>query len=140
MSQVLDALLQDPLWKDRIASDSKGPRVGAIGHSAGGYTVLALAGGQHDMSRLASHCSSQRAEDPIFCSLAGTAPADVTARAFESVPAVPSVRDTRIRAVVALSPAGAMFTPSSLARISVPTLLYRAEADRFMVPRFHVDW
>ena len=43
-SRVIDAILADPAWKDRIASDSRGPRVGALGHSAGGYTVLALGG------------------------------------------------------------------------------------------------
>ena len=35
-SRVIDALLGDPEWKGRIASDAKGPRVGAVGHSAGG--------------------------------------------------------------------------------------------------------
>ena len=50
------------------------------------------------------------------------------------------VADPRIRAVVAMSPASVMFTPESLARITVPTLPYRAEDDRFLVPRFHVSW
>jgi pimeloyl-ACP methyl ester carboxylesterase len=49
-SRVIDAILADPAWKDRIATDSRGPRVGALGHSAGGYTVLALAGAQSDLS------------------------------------------------------------------------------------------
>ena len=43
-SRVIDAILADPAWKARIAADSQGPLVGALGHSAGGYTVLALAG------------------------------------------------------------------------------------------------
>jgi predicted dienelactone hydrolase len=36
-SRVIDAILADPAWKDRIAADSQGPRVGALGHSAGGH-------------------------------------------------------------------------------------------------------
>jgi predicted dienelactone hydrolase len=40
-SRVIDAILADPAWKARIATDSQGSRVGALGHSAGRYTVLA---------------------------------------------------------------------------------------------------
>jgi predicted dienelactone hydrolase len=77
VSHVIDALLQDPLWKDRIARDSCGPRVGALGHSAGGYTVLALAGGVPQWSRLSAHCSTQAAQDPIFCSMGRGQPTSV---------------------------------------------------------------
>jgi len=37
-------------------------------------------------------------------------------------------------------PAGVLFTASSLAEIQVPTLIYEAEQDRFLVPRFHAEW
>lgn len=139
VSQVIDALLQDPLWKDRIASDSRGPRIGAIGHSAGGYTVLALAGGQPDMARLAAHCTNESAEDPIFCGLARTLPTS-TSNPAAAAPVLPSSSDPRVRAVVALAPLGAPFSARSLASITVPTLLYEAEQDRFLVPRFHAGW
>ena len=72
VSHVIDALLRDPQWRDRIGRDATGPRIGAVGHSAGGYTVLALAGGEPDLSRLATHCVESGAEDPIFCGLART--------------------------------------------------------------------
>src|SRR5947209_13706376 len=52
VSRVIDALLSDTDWKDRIATDGQGPRIGAVGHSAGGYTVIALAGGQPDLFRI----------------------------------------------------------------------------------------
>jgi len=68
-SRVIDAILADPGWKERIASDSQGPRVGALGHSAGGYTVLALAGARPDLSRMRTHCLAEASEDPIFCGL-----------------------------------------------------------------------
>lgn len=134
VSHVIDALLQDPLWKDRIARDASGPRVGAIGHSAGGYTALALAGAVADLSRLAAHCTAHRTDDPIFCSM-GRTPTTQPAPA-----AATSTTDTRVRAVVAMAPVGALLTATSLARIGVPTRLYRAEEDRFVVPRFHVEW
>ncbi|KPV34561.1 dienelactone hydrolase [Variovorax paradoxus] len=104
-SRVIDALLQDPQWKDRIARDDQGPRIGAVGHSAGGYTVLALAGAQADLSRIATHCASERAADPVFCGVG---------------------RDGG--------------TAASLAQVRVPTRIYEAEQDRFLVPRFHAEW
>ena len=132
VSHVIDALLQDPLWKDRIARDSRGPRVGALGHSAGGYTVLALAGGVPQWSRLSSHCSTQAALDPIFCSIGRGQPA--------AAADMPSVADGRVRAVAALAPVGVLFSAASLAGVSAPTLLVEAEQDRFLVPRFHSGW
>src|SRR5262249_47349060 len=69
VSRVIDALLADAEWKDRIAADSRGPRIGVLGHSAGGYTVVALAGGQVDLSRITNHCRANRADDPILCGM-----------------------------------------------------------------------
>jgi len=137
VSRVIDALLQDPQWKDRIASDAQGPRIGAVGHSAGGYTVLALAGGQADLSRVRTHCESERAADPIFCGVNRNAP---SAAVPPTTSVLPSLRDPRVRGVVALAPAGVHFTASSLAEIRIPTQIYEAEQDRFLVPRFHAEW
>ncbi|MEO8297468.1 MAG: dienelactone hydrolase [Burkholderiales bacterium] len=136
-SRVIDAILADPAWKDRIANDSQGPRVGALGHSAGGYTVLALAGARPDLARMRQHCQGEAAEDPIFCSLgrsAGAVPPQPT-------PVVtPSLKDERVRAVVAMAPTGVPFTAESLAAVRPATLIYEAELDRFLVPRFHAEW
>lgn len=132
VSRVLDALLADPQWSDRIASDAHGPRVGALGHSAGGYTVLALAGARYDLARLRAHCDAHRAEDPIFCRRNGpNAPLAVDTT---------SLADPRVRAIVALAPIGVVFDPGSLEHITVPAAIYVAETDRFLVPRFHADW
>ena len=40
VSWVIDALLRDPQWRDRIARDARGPKVGAVGHSAIRYWPL----------------------------------------------------------------------------------------------------
>lgn len=93
--------------------------------------MLALAGGEADLARLARHCQTERAEDPILC---GLPPAPLTAGE------VGPVADPRVRAVVALSPFGAVFTAGSLGRISVPVVVHTAELDRFLVPRFHGEW
>jgi predicted dienelactone hydrolase len=131
-SSVIDALLSDPEWKDRIAADARGPRVGAVGHSAGGYTVIALAGGQPDLSRIVAHCQVHRADDPIFCGMGRTGET-------QSAP-IPAQTDKRVRAVVALAPLGVMFTEASLAQVQIPTAIYAAELDRWLVPRFHAEW
>jgi predicted dienelactone hydrolase len=138
VTRVIDALLNDPQWSERIARDASGPRIGAVGHSAGGYTVLALAGGAPDPSRIASHCSAEPAEDPIFCALStrDRAPGSAASVFRPSVP----LADARVRAVVALAPLGVVFTAQSLAAIRIPVALYDAEGDRFLVPRFHAEW
>jgi predicted dienelactone hydrolase len=134
-SRVIDAILADPAWKARIASDSQGPFVGALGHSAGGYTVLALAGARPDLSRIRMHCLAEASEDPIFCSMG---------RVGAAAPPLPtaalSLKDERVRAVVAMSPAGVMLTAESLATVRPATLIYEAQLDRFVVPRFHAEW
>jgi predicted dienelactone hydrolase len=134
-SRVIDALLADPAWKDRIASDSRGPRVGALGHSAGGYTVLALAGARPDLSRLRTHCQVEASEDPIFCGLSRSRAATAASNAAAS-----PLEDKRVRAVVAMAPAGAPLTAESLAGVRAATMVYEAELDRFLVPRFHAEW
>jgi predicted dienelactone hydrolase len=135
VSRVIDALLADPEWAARIARDDHGPRIGAVGHSAGGYTVLALAGAQPEPSRTATHCRDHRQEDPILCG--------ITAREGASQPApmpIPPLADARVRAVVALAPLGVVFSEQSLEKVRIPTLVYEAELDRFLVPRFHAEW
>ena len=134
-SRVIDAILADPAWKDRIARDQQGPRVGALGHSAGGYTVLALAGARPDLSRMRKHCQLEASEDPIFCGMG---------RAGEAAPPLPaaarSLKDERIRAIVALAPAGVLLSAESLAAVRPATMIYEAELDRVVVPRFHAEW
>jgi len=39
-----------------------------------------------------------------------------------------------------MAPAAVPFTPESLAAVRVPTRVYVAEQDRFLVPRFHAEW
>ena len=134
-SRVIDAILADPSWKARIATDSQGPRVGALGHSAGGYTVLALAGARPDLARMRKHCLAEASEDPIFCGMG---------RSGESTTPLPAattpLKDERVRAIVALAPAGVVLTAESLAAVRPATMIYEAELDRFVVPRFHAEW
>lgn len=138
-SRVIDAILADPAWKARIAADSQGPLVGALGHSAGGYTVLALAGAKPDLSRMKKHCQAEASEDPIFCSLARPGEAMPPSPVATPSP-LPSLQDKRVRAIVAMAPTGVLLTAESLAAVRSATMIYEAELDRFLVPRFHAEW
>ncbi len=134
VSRVLDALLADPQWKDRIARDAKGPRIGVLGHSAGGYTVLALAGGVPDLAQSKQHCQEEGQDDPLYCGTVGAG--------WPIVPpqAGPPLKDERVRAVVAMAPMGVVFTAVSLAKVQVPVAVYAGVKDRWLVPRFHAMW
>lgn len=141
-SRVIDTLLADPQWRARIANGADGqPRIGALGHSAGGYTVLALAGGKPVLSRMRTHCETEAELDPVFCKLShsidgGSAQAGAAADGQEE----PVQADPRVRAVMALAPMGVAFSASSLASITVPVAIYAGEKDTFLVPRFHAQW
>lgn len=151
-SRVIDALLADPFWKERIARDSQGPRVGALGHSAGGYTVLALAGALPEVAQIATHCQGAAAQDPVFCGIGRSRPAGPAAEPppGSPQPAPPAsssgaaggapLRDPRVRAVVAMAPAGVMLTAGSLARVAIPVRIYGAGLDGFLAPAFHAEW
>ncbi|MBS0529893.1 MAG: dienelactone hydrolase [Proteobacteria bacterium] len=138
-SRVIDALLRDPDWKDRIATDAKGPRIGALGHSAGGFTVIALAGGQSDLSRIIAHCEKERADDPLFCSMGRTGQSSQR-QPTQGPTMIAPTTDKRVRAVVAMAPMGVVFTAASLAAIDIPVSIYAAAQDRWLVPRFHAEW
>ncbi len=135
VSRVLDALLASPEWGARIPVE----RIGAVGHSAGGYTVLALAGAQAEPDRAAQHCRSVQ-DDPVFCSLAKGPASGPVAKARVAPPADEqrvSVPDRRIRAVVALAPMAVVLTPESLAAITVPVRVIVAERDAVLVGKYH---
>jgi len=133
-SRVIDAILSDPEWKQRIATDAHGPRIGALGHSAGGYTVLAMAGGSPDLTRLLDHCRTN-SDDPIFCSMRRQPSASGAGSVFFD-----GLKDTRVRAVAAMAPVGVVFSAASLAAITIPVALYTGDKDTFLVPRYHAEW
>jgi predicted dienelactone hydrolase len=144
LSRVLDALLASPEWGSRIPAD----RIGAVGHSAGGYSVLALAGAQAEPARAAQHCRTVQ-DDPGFCALArspSSGPAGIPAAASQPAPAASaaapvaervSLPDHRIRAVFVLAPMAVVLTPESLAAIRLPVRVLVAEKDVVLNTLYH---
>ncbi|MCY4589114.1 MAG: hypothetical protein OXE86_00815 [Alphaproteobacteria bacterium] len=124
---LLDRLLGDREFDMRIDP----ARIAAIGHSAGGYSVLALIGGRADMRVLASHCTRFRDRDPVFCSYGR--PGGTTGGLL------PDLTDRRIRAAVAVAPTGALFGPGAFPQVTVPVQIHRLGRDRVLRRPWHED-
>ena len=158
VSEAIDAVARDPVFAPLVDTQ----RVGVHGMSAGGVTGLALSGAQWRMLNLSQHCAQHLNEDIGFClnGLAGhtwpqlirraqftmarfltqdNAPADLkTKHGGQQAEASQDPRpDPRVAAVSLNVPVGAIFTPDSLARITIPVGLTTAGNDGVLVPRFH---
>lgn len=127
LGAVLDRLLADPDFGPRI--DRK--RIAALGHSAGGYSVLALIGGRADMTVLARHCTAFRDRDPVFCSY-GRQDETIDGR-------LPDLSDRRVRAAVAVAPVGALFGPGAFAGAGARAQIHRLGRDRVLRRPWHAD-
>ncbi|MBK1661474.1 alpha/beta hydrolase family protein [Paracraurococcus ruber] len=106
-------------------------RIGAFGFSAGGFTVLAVAGGEPDLSRIGPHCAA----DPGFydCRLMAAARGGMAAVAGPAAVPPAFARDGRLRALVVAAPAfGFAFTPAGLARVTMPVQLWMATDDAIL--------
>ncbi|CAN7222864.1 prolyl oligopeptidase family serine peptidase [Phenylobacterium sp. LjRoot219] len=117
---VVDYLLT--AWPGRATLDPD--RVGAFGFSAGGFTVLAAAGGAPDLALTRPHCQTH--PDYFDCRLitrtGAAAPAGVT-----------WPHDRRIKALVVAAPAlGFTFRDGGLAAVRQPVQLWRAGNDQIL--------
>jgi predicted dienelactone hydrolase len=109
IKRVIDFLLDG--WPDHAKLDPS--RIGVLGFSRGGYTALALIGGEPEWHRLAALCP-QRTPLPYCAGAAGDQPATE-----------PSLRDPRIKAAVIADPAfGPVFTPDGLRHVTAPIQLW----------------
>ena len=105
-------------------------RVAAFGFSAGGFTVLAAAGGAPDLARIGPHCAAH----PGFfdCRLIGAAgPPGVQVLTRAPVP---------LRALVVAAPAlGFTFGAGSLAGLTMPVQLWQAGEDAILPAPLYVE-
>jgi predicted dienelactone hydrolase len=133
VSEVLDNLLADPTLGARIDTG----RIGAVGFSLGGYTVLELAGARTDQKRFLDFCASSAADaicrPPEMNRLPGGPhmpdhlPAATTASMARSGE---SYRDPRIKAVFAIAPAlGEAFNQASFTDVHIPVSLLAGTED-----------
>ncbi len=129
LSVLIDYMTRD--WDGRAGIDAG--RIGAFGFSAGGFTVLAAAGGDPDLGRLTDHC---RANPGFYdCRLIAQHPDTIRGAAAPRLS-----HDARLKALVVAAPAlGFTFTPDGLNRVTQPVQLWQAGADQILPAPFYVE-
>ena len=131
VSRVIDHLLTTWPGRDRI--DAR--RIGVFGFSSGGFTALAVVGGAADLRRVGPYCKQHPGD--YACQLMARRPSEAAA---VGTAALQMVRDARVRAAVVVAPAlGFTFSQASLAAISVPIQLWRAEEDAVLPHPWYVE-
>ncbi len=146
VSAAIDAVMADARFAPLLRAD----RVGAYGMSAGGHTVLTLAGGRWSPSALRAHCLAHLDDDFAAC-VGPAVPGldgswlDTPKRAVArwvigwklDDPTWYGHTDARIAAVVAGVPLAADFDPATLAAPRMPLGLITARKDAWLASRFH---
>ena len=115
----LETLVQDdPTLGRRIDLQ----RVAVLGQSMGGYTSLAVAGATFDLDTLEKSCPPQIAQLNLSLLLQCLVPL---------VPQpLPPLPDERVKAAIAINPLdSAVFGPTGMANIEVPTMIVSGSAD-----------
>jgi len=139
LGAVIDAVLNDKIFGNRIDP----ARIGAAGHSLGGYTVVAAAGGITDPALIQAFCRSSAAD--ALC-VPPPAISDMRQKSLARLSSDPnfrqrysaagnSYRDARVRAVFAMAPGlGPVFTSESLGKVSIPVAIVSGSADEITPP------
>lgn len=118
ISASIDAILSDRKVSENIDVD----KIAVIGHSVGGYTALAVAGGIANTTHIIELCLSNPQLNEPFCGLAKE-------NRTEKVE-LENSHDKRIKAIVLMAPVGILFKSEvSLTEVDIPALLLRAEKD-----------
>lgn len=118
LSALLDAALVSPLVGKHLDPN----RIGAMGFSAGGYTVLVEAGAKPDFTLLQGYCQ-RHPGDKELCGI------KVKFRHPELV----KLADPRVKAVFAMAPLGVFFDKAGLASVKVPVFIYAAGNDQVLL-------
>ncbi len=124
----IDALFSNPKLSSSINTD----KVAIIGHSAGGYTALAIAGGVAETGHIVDLCENNLQLSEPFCGL-------VKDNKIESIK-IANPRDERVKAIALMAPVGILFkSKDSLAQVDIPVLLLRAGKDRELTEPHHSE-
>ncbi len=128
MRLALDLLLAHDEIADHIDQD----RIYALGHSAGGATVLKLAGWDFDARAWQSYCELNAEADRVICQYSPTDDHLDRLHGIYGGPIV-SERDDRIAAIIAVTPAfGVAATDDGLADVNIPMLFVEADTDEIL--------
>lgn len=146
ISLAIDTLQRDPRFGGLIDFN----QVGAYGTSAGGLTVLTLAGGQWSPANFKRYCSAHMQESfPACMGLIFTLRGDMwdglkiaLSRIAHSLvfndETLQKHDDPRIKAVIASMPMAVPLDMASMVKPRIPVGLIQADLDTWLTPRFHV--
>ncbi|MCF4970064.1 alpha/beta hydrolase [Nostoc sp. CMAA1605] len=98
-------------------------QVGIIGHSLGGYTALALAGGTFDFEKINQECNPNRSLNISTF---------LQCRASDLPPDNYPIKDDRIKAVMVMNPVNSvLFGDKGVTTIQIPVMMVAASQDIF---------
>lgn len=110
--------------------------VAVAGHSAGGYTALAMAGAQYDLKAFNARCAQLPPDDPnaFLCAplVSKEAQTKMAARAgLDPMPEGlwPSFGDPRVTAILSIAGDSYLFDKAGLAKITIPMMAIGGTAD-----------
>jgi predicted dienelactone hydrolase len=120
ISFVLDEL-QRQAQSDPTLRQLDAQNVGLVGHSLGGYTVLALAGAEIDFDGVKRDCTPNRSLNPSVL---------LQCAANDLKPQKYALQDPRVRAILAISPLDStIFGRRGMSQIRVPVFLMGGSDD-----------
>jgi len=126
------AAIDHLLAAGRFSASIDAQKVAVIGHSAGGYSALAVAGGVADTGSIHALCQQSVAQQGPFCT-GGRGPA-------EPATVIHHQKDARVKALVLMAPVGVLYQhQQSLAQVELPVLLLQAEHDAELIEPYHAD-
>ena len=127
---ALDFLLE----RSKYATNLDSTKIGAIGHSSGGASVLMLAGADFSVKKLSEYCRKPEASNDKGCSYPRSTEPDQQ----RTLP-TPSTRT--FKALVAIDPAvGPGFAEENLKSFKIPTLIIGSVKDDFLPYQFHAGY
>lgn len=131
VSFVLDEIERLGKHWQNLAAKFNTNQVTILGHSLGGYTALALAGGELNLVELRAYCQNH---SPL-----GRSPADWLQCAAADLPQSKlKLQDQRIVQVIALNPVvGKLFGNQGLNQVKVPTMVLSGTNDTVTPPLHH---
>ena len=123
ISFLLDELDQLNRYSRVLSNQFNTENVTVIGHSLGGYTALALAGGELDLKAVRRFC---REVSPL-----GRTPADWLQCAGAKLPdSTLQMRDHRVKKAIALNPMiSHLFGEEGLKNVTIPTVIFSSSKD-----------
>lgn len=120
---LLDELQRLSETDSRFKNKLNLQKVGLIGHSLGGYTALALAGGTFDFAKIHKECNPNRSLNlSTFLQCRAN---DLKAQNY-------SIKDDRIKAIMVMNPLNSvLFGEQGVSKITIPVMMVAGSQDIF---------